>query len=173
MAKTLQVCSVDEQRPIAFVLLDVIHISGQHPRTSFGAFPAKRLSQELRRSQVIRPDRQAVPAMPGHALTAWRLYWLMRCAPSITRQGGTSWISARPKRLIGHGLSPPGKTKSAQATMSHTGHHRLRRWSLWTLAQALRYSRLSLACSACTSRAEAQRMCRAEASGISFRILDT
>lgn len=116
MAKTLQVCFVDKKRPIAFVILDVIYVCGKHSQSSLGAFPAKWLPQELRRPQIIRPDRQVIPAMPSRALTAWRLYGLMRCAPSITGQGETSWISARPKQLIGHRLSPPGKTKSPYPT---------------------------------------------------------
>ena len=63
------------------------------------------------RAEIIRPDGQIVPAVilcAGLAL----VFWLMLCAPSGSRQVWAARMSAGPERLHGHGLSPPGKTKT-------------------------------------------------------------
>ena len=70
------------------------------------------LTQQLCRPQVVRPDRQAVPAMPLGGNSALRLCGLVLGAVSIPGQRRASRMPARSERLQGHGLSPPGKTKS-------------------------------------------------------------
>lgn len=173
-AQALVVGRVDEQRPAPPVGLDVVHhrcpgaVPGVSGRILRGALAAERLPQELRRAQVVRPDRQGctscdIPPRPGEGLSG-------ACAWDSTPpgSGGTPRVSARPERLQGHGLSPPGKTKSAQATTPDcSGCHRLRRWSLWTRAQALRYSRGSPVRSVCTCVAGFGRSCLRGPSGVS------
>ena len=121
-AQALVVGRVDEQRPAPPVGLDVVHhrcpgaVPGVSGRILRGALAAERLPQELRRAQVVRPDRQAVPAVIFRRDPARGFLGLVLGTVPLPGQGGTPRVSARPERLQGHGLSPPGKTKSAQAT---------------------------------------------------------
>ena len=167
LAQALVVGRVDEQRPAPPVRLDVVHYRGPDTVTTLGALAAERLPQELRRAQVVRPDRQAVPAVILRRDPARGFLRLVLGTVPLPGQGGTPRVSARPERLQGHGLSPPGKTKSAQATTPDcSGCHRLRRWSLWTRAQALRYSRGSPVRSVCTCVAGFGRSCLRGPSGV-------
>lgn len=131
VAQTLQVAPVDEPVPDALVILHMVHVRGPRPHPSPSALPAERLQKQLSRPQIVRPDGQAVPVVPLRALAPRRLLGLVLGAPSVMGQFGASWMTARPERLHGHGLSPPGKTKSARALTSILDRRRLRRWSIF------------------------------------------
>lgn len=70
MAKAFQIVTGREEIPVSLVIPDVVHIGGPHPPSVLGALPTPWLLQELSGAQVIRPDTQAVPAVPGHAFSA-------------------------------------------------------------------------------------------------------
>ena len=116
LAQALQIVPVDKAGPVAPVGLDVVHHRGPGVYAPSGALPAPRLPQELIGPQVVRPDGQTVPAVPLGGHPAPRPLRLMLGAVSLSGELRASWIPAWSERLHGHGLSPPGKTKSAQAT---------------------------------------------------------
>ena len=104
-AQALVVGRVNKQPPVPAMGLDVVHhrspgtVAGISWRILSGALPAKRLPQELSRTQVICPDRQAVPAMPLGGDPAARFYGLVLGAISITGQRRASRVPAWPERL--------------------------------------------------------------------------
>lgn len=121
LAQALQIVPVDKAGPVTPVGLDVIHHRGPGPYAPSGALPAPRLPQELIGPQVVRPDGQTVPAVPLGGHPAPRPLRLMLGAVSLSGELRASWIPAWSERLHGHGLSPPGKTKSQSPTTSHAG----------------------------------------------------
>lgn len=121
LAQALQVGTVSEAGPAPSVGLDVVHHRGPGAYAPSGALPAPRLTQELIGPQVVRPDGQTVPAVPLGGHPAPRPLGLMPGAVSLSGELRASWIPAWSERLHGHGLSPPGKTKSQSPTTSHAG----------------------------------------------------
>lgn len=112
MTQAFQIALRDKQSPIPFVIPDMVNIRSPNPQASFTAFPAKRFSQKLCRPEIICPDWQSVPAVPGGALPPRRWLRLMRGAPPVPGQRSAAWITARSQRFVCHGLSPPRKTKA-------------------------------------------------------------
>lgn len=121
LAQALQIVPVNEAGPVASVGLDVVHHRGPGAYAPSGALPAPRLTQELIGPQVVRPDGQTVPAVPLGGHPAPRPLGLMPGAVSLSGELRASWVPAWSERLHGHGLSPPGKTKSQSPTTSHAG----------------------------------------------------
>lgn len=122
VAQALVIGRVDEQRPVALVILDVVHIGGPDTQAPPGAFPAERLPQELSGPEVILPDRQVVPAVPRRTLPAGCRLGLVGRAPALPGQCRAAWVPAWPQRFARHGLSPPrssGKTKKPRPTTAH------------------------------------------------------
>ena len=121
LTHALQIVPVDKAGPVAPVGLDVVHHRGPGAYAPSGALPAPRLPQELIGPQVARPDGQTVPAVPLGGHPAPRPLGLMPGAVSLSGELRASWVPAWSERLHGHGLSPPGKTKSQSPTTSHAG----------------------------------------------------
>ena len=142
VAQALQVTLVDEQRPVALVVLDVVHVGGPDPPALTGTFPAEWLPQELGRPKLVRPDRQVVPAVPGRALPAGRRLGLVSRAPALPGQRGAAWVPAGPQRFARRGLSPPDKTKTPEPRSNRLAGHGLRRSTLWPLSIFRTISRL-------------------------------
>ncbi len=157
----MQIASIRELRPVAFVRLYVVHVRGPGTDSTLGAFPAKRLLQELRWPQIIQPFRRQVHPVPGLGLGAAAVFWLMGCAVSIRHQDAASRMPARPERLLCHRAITSGQNKKRPSHRHPSSGlvSWLRRWSLRTLAQALRYSRYSPAHTACTVEADCERWC--------------
>ena len=68
VAQTFQVRWIGKQRPVAFMIADVVHIRGPGADTFQGAFPAKWLSQELVRAKRVDPLVGLVHPAPGLSL---------------------------------------------------------------------------------------------------------
>lgn len=92
MAQALVIGRVDKQCPIALVILDVVHIGGPNPPALTSTFPAKRFPQKLGGPEVIRPNRQAVPVVPGCTLTADRWLGFVSRAPAVSGQSRAAWV---------------------------------------------------------------------------------
>ena len=116
LTQALEIGPVDEPGPVPTVGLHVIHHRGPGTDTTLGTLPAPGLGQELGGPQIVGPDGQAVPAVPLCRLPAGSPPGLMFGTVAVPGQFPTSGMAAGPERLHGYGLSPPGKTKSAQAT---------------------------------------------------------
>ena len=110
--QALQVAPVDKAGPVPSVGRDVIHHRGPGTPAVPGTLPAPRLRHELTGPQVVRPDGQAVPAVPLGGHPALRPLGLVLGAVSLAGERPASRVPAGSERLHGHGLSPPGKTKS-------------------------------------------------------------
>ena len=95
----MQISSIRELCPIAVVRLHVVYVRGPGTDAMPGAFPAKWLLQELRRTQVLKPFRRQVHPVPGLGLCAAAVFWLMDCAISIRNQDAASRMPAWPERL--------------------------------------------------------------------------
>ena len=124
LAQALVIGRVGKQLPVSAMGLDVIHHRGPGAaawvsrRILPGALPARRLSHELSRAQVIRPDGKAVPAMPLGRDPAARFYGLVLGAVSIAGQRRASWVPTRPQRLLCHRAITSGQNKRAWADTS-------------------------------------------------------
>lgn len=122
LTQALVVGRVNKQPPVPAMGLDVVHhrstgtVAGISWRILSGALPAKRLPQELSRTQVICPDRQAVPAMPLGGDPAARFYRLVLGAISITGQRRASWVPARPQGFLCHRAITSGQNKKPAPT---------------------------------------------------------
>lgn len=99
----------------------MVHHPGPGTDALSRALAAERLPQELRRTKILCPYGHAVPAVPVGGGAARRFWGLMSRTVSLPRQFWASRVSTGPGRLQGHGLSPPGKTKSAQAINTQSG----------------------------------------------------
>ncbi len=167
LAQALVVGRVDEQRPAPPVRLDVVHYRGPDTVTTLGALAAERLPQKLCRAEIICPDGQAVPAVVLRRGPAGRFLGLVLGAVRPPGSGrrtpgvGMAGAALRPRAIT----SGQNKKRPSHDTLS--GHHWLRRWSLWTLAQAHRYSQRSPVRSVCTSGAGFGRSCLRGPSGVS------
>ena len=119
MTKALQVATVREYRPVSAVRLDVVHFRGRCPDSTPGTFPAKRLTKELSGPQVLRPLWSQVHPVPGLGRIAAAVLGAVEITIAASYQGRTPRMSAWTQRLLCHGLSPPGKTKSRHRRLLH------------------------------------------------------
>lgn len=140
MAKALEIAAVREHCPVSAVRLDVVHFRGRRPVSAPGTFPAKGLAKELSRPQVLRPLWSQVHPVPGLGRIAAAVLGAVEITIAASYQGRTPRMSAWTQRLLCHGLSPPGKTKSLHQHVRplRIMWHRLigtgtRRYSRWTL----------------------------------------
>ena len=148
MAKALEIAAVREHCPVSAVRLDVVHFRGRRPVSAPGTFPAKGLAKELSRPQVLRPLWSQVHPVPGLGRIAAAVLGAVEITIAASDQGRTPRMSAWTQRLLCHGLSPPGKTKSLHQHVRplRIMWHRLigtgtRRYSRWTLfPQSLQYT---------------------------------
>ena len=99
----------------------MIHIGRADAFTLSGALSAERLTQELRRPELVLKYRQIVPPVPGCSVCAASavVSRLMPVAVSASCQLAAAGMCTRSQRLLGHGLSPPGKNKSTR-TVTHS-----------------------------------------------------
>ena len=119
MAKALEIAAVREHRPVSAVRLDVVHFRGRRPVSAPGTFPAKRLAKELSGPQVLRPLWSQVHPVPGLGRIAAAVLGAVEITIAASYQGRTPRMSAWTQRLLCHGLSPPGKTKSRHRRLLH------------------------------------------------------
>ena len=112
LAQALQIVPVDKAGPVTPVGLDVIHHRGPGPYAPSGALPAPWFPHELIGPQIVCPDGQVVPAVPLSGHPAFRPLGFVLGTPALTGEFLAPRMPARSERLHGHGLSPPGKTKS-------------------------------------------------------------
>lgn len=104
VTQALQVAWVGKALPVSVVRLDVVNVC----RSDSAALPctlaAPRLTQQLCRPQVVRPDWQAVPAAPPPALCAAPCAVLgsVLVAVSTPHQLPAAGMQARPQRLSAH-----------------------------------------------------------------------
>jgi hypothetical protein len=119
LAQALVVCRIHEEHPVSAERNDVVNhaCSGSIPLRLAGA--AERLPHQLRWSEFGFPDRLVVPTVPLGALTPFSLRRFVFRAVAFA--GQLPAFPARPERFLCHPRSPPGKTKSAQATSSLPG----------------------------------------------------
>lgn len=110
----MQIASIRELRPVSVVRLHMVHIRGPGADTTLCTFPTKRFPQKLLGSQIIHPLRREIHPVPGLGLLAapGAVFGLVGCTVSTRHQDAAARMPARSERLQGHGLSPPGKTKS-------------------------------------------------------------
>ena len=123
MTKALQVIPGGEHSPVPLMRLDVVYIRGSCSvpwitwRIPLCALPAKRLTQKLRRPQVLCPligGIHPVPAFESSLRLALSFgLWAVQY-PSDTRTLHPGCRHGR-SGFCAIGLSPPGKNKSAQA----------------------------------------------------------
>ena len=112
LTKALKISPVGEDDPVSPMWLDVVHHGGTGAAAPPGALPAERLIQELRGPKVIRPRLGLIHPVPLGALPPLCLLGFVLRAVTLPGQVRAARLAARPERLQGHGLSPPGKTKS-------------------------------------------------------------
>ena len=142
MAKALKIATIHEHCPVSTVRLDVIHFRGRCPVSVPSTLPAKRLTKELAGPQVFRPLWCQVHPVPGLGFVAAVILWPVAVAVAAGDQGRTPRMPAWAQRLLCHGLSPPGKTKSLRQHVRplRIMWHRLygtgtRRYLRWTLSR--------------------------------------
>ena len=142
MAKALKIATIHEHCPVSTVRLDVIHFRGRCPVSVPSTLPAKRLTKELAGPQVFRPLWCQVHPVPGLGFVAAVILWPVAVAVAVGDQGRTPRMPAWAQRLLCHGLSPPGKTKSLRQHVRplRIMWHRLygtgtRRYLRWTLSR--------------------------------------
>lgn len=154
VAQALEIVPVGEQRPVSPVVPHMVHLRGQCADAPPGALPAELLPEQLAGPKIIRPDGQAIPAVPLGGLTPGGLLWLMRWAVTVPGELAATWVSARPEWLHCHGLSPPGKTKAPKPRHTLSCWSWLRRLSGLDVGSGSgRYSRWIPARSACSTPA--------------------
>ena len=142
MAKALKIAAIHEHCPVSAMRLDVIHFRGRCPDSVPSTLPAKRLTKELAGPQVFPPLWCQVHPVPGLGLVAAVILWAVAVAVAAGDQGRTPRMPAWAQRLLCHGLSPPGKTKSLRQHVRplRIMWHRLygtgtRRYLRWTLSR--------------------------------------
>lgn len=166
-AQALVVVRGNKQRPVATVRRLVVYPGSTDAEPKLCALRAPRSPEELLSPELL-PQRQVVHPVPLGALTSCRFLRLMLRAISVPSQFLASRMPTWPERFLSHGLSPPGKTKSAQATAPNLGTHWLRRWSLHdTGSGSRRYSRCFLLRTSGSIPAGLGLWCLARASGLS------
>lgn len=143
VAQALQIAPVAELAPVSLVVDDVVNVRRPDAEPPLCALAAKRLTQELHRPQVTPPFVGLIHPAPGLGLgTAPVAARPVGVAVAVAHQHTAAWMSARSQRLLAHGLSPPGKTKSLRRhkPLSRIMWHRhsgtgTRRYSRWTLSR--------------------------------------
>ena len=108
VAQALQVVWVGELLPVALERDDVVNVGRPLPDADPGALTAKRLIKQLRRPQIVRPNRQAVPTPPRPALCAAPLHalWLVLLAVAASHQRRAAWMQAGAQGLTCHDDRP-------------------------------------------------------------------
>lgn len=158
VAKALQIAPVAEPVPVALVIDDVVNVCSACPSPALCALAAKRLTHQLRRAQILSPLVGEVHPAPGLCFFAALVcsLWLVLLTVAIAHQLAAAWMPAWSERLQGHGLSPPGKTKSLHR------HKPLSRfmWRRLKGAGANRYSRWSSSRNAYTFGGRSASPCR-------------
>ena len=162
VAQALKIAAVAEPRPVPLVVDDVVNICCPNTESLLRTLTAERLTQELRRPQVASPlvglVHPAPGLCPGAAPVAARPVGV---AVTIAHQHAAAWVPAWSQRLLAHGLSPPGKTKSLRR------HKPLSRimWRRHSGTGSRRYSRWTLSCRSCSKRATTAPWSRDSAEG--------
>lgn len=115
--QALEVVPVKKQVQTPAVRDDVIDLCRSGVNAVFQAFLAPWLSHKLRRANIPAPDWQIVEPVPALRVRTSdiRPSGLMSVAVAVAHELAAPWMSARPERLVAHGLSPPGKTERAIA----------------------------------------------------------
>lgn len=119
----------DEQFPVATMGYDVVNIGGRNPEQvrqvlpagPGGTAPAERLAQELRRPQIIPPDRQGIPGVPDCSCRTTAGY-ISRAVPGTVHFPGqlsTPSMGAGPKGSFCHGYTSREKRKDGQGQDHH------------------------------------------------------
>ena len=121
LAQALEIGPVDEPGPVPPVGLHMVHHRGPGADAPACALPAPWLPQELPGPQIVGPDGQAVPAVPFRRGPPGRWPGLVPVTVPLPGESGAPRVPAWSEGLHGHGLSPPGKTKSQSPTTSHAG----------------------------------------------------
>ena len=163
LAQALVVCRIDEQLPFAPMGRDMIHHRGPGANSPAGTLPAPGLPQKLDGPQIVGPDGQTVPGVVLRRRPTGRLPGLVSGTIPLPGEFRTPRMPARSERLHGHGLSPPGKTKSRHrcfpmrevigtGLQRSTGH--------------LRYSRCTLPCSSGTRGSDPEPVFPGQTSGL-------
>lgn len=108
VAQALQVGRIGEFLPVALERDDMVNVGRPYPQAVPGALAAPRLIQQLRRPQIVRPNRQAVPAPPRPALCAAPLHALrlVLCAVAAAHQCRAAWVQAGTQGLTCHACRP-------------------------------------------------------------------
>ena len=104
VTQALQIAAVRELLPVSVVRLDVVNVCRSDSAALPCALAAPRLTQQLCRPQVVRPDRQAVPATPPAALCAAPCAVLGSVLVTVPapHQLPAAGMQARPQRLTCH-----------------------------------------------------------------------
>ena len=104
VTQALQVAWVGKALPVSVMRLDVVNVCRSDSAALPCALAAPRLTQQLCRPQVVRPDRQAVPATPPAALCAAPCAVLGSVLVTVPapHQLPAAGMQARPQRLTCH-----------------------------------------------------------------------
>lgn len=119
MAEALQVAWVGEGLPVSPMRPDVVHVRGPLPDAPCLALPAPWLPEKLCGPELA-PGLRAVHPVPGSGILASSVPVLGPVILAVTarHQHAAARILAGAEWLCGHGLSPPGKTKSQRPLSS-------------------------------------------------------
>lgn len=162
VAQALQIAPVAELAPVSLVVDDVVNVRRPNAKPPLCTLAAKRLTQELHRPQITLPFVGLIHPAPGLCLgTAPVAARPVGVAVAVAHQHAASRMSARPQRLLAHGLSPPGKTKSLRR------HKPLSRimWRRHSGTGTRRYSRWTLSRRSCSKRSATAPWSRDSAGG--------
>ena len=119
VAEALEIARVGEGFPVSAMRPDVVHVRGPLPDAPCLALPAPGLPKELRRPELT-PGLRAVHPAPGLGVLASSVPVLgpVILAVAARHQHAAARMLAGAEWLCGHGLSPPGKTKSQRPLSS-------------------------------------------------------
>ena len=165
MTQALEIVPIAEPCPVSFVVDDVVNVRRSDAKPTLCALAAERLIQELRRPQIALPSVGLVHPAPGLRLGAAPVAArLVGIAIAVTHQHAAARVSAWPQRLLAHGLSPPGKTKSLRR------HKPLSRimWRRHSGTGTRRHSRWILSRRSCSIRSATALWSRDSAGGLSL-----
>lgn len=112
----------------------MVHHRGVGTEALDGALPAEWFPEKLGGSEIVSPDRQTVPVVPGRTLPPACWFGLMGRTPAVPGQSCAAWVMAWPQWFARHGLSPPGKAKTPEPRSNLLVGHGLRRSTLWPLS---------------------------------------
>lgn len=116
------IVGIHEELPASTMRRDVIHIGGTHPGKmrkilldgSAEALPAEGLPEQLRRTQLILPDRQLVPPVPCRRFrtAALSIRLTMPLTVAGANQLTAAGMSTGTKCSTCHYSTPPDKRKA-------------------------------------------------------------